>query len=268
MNVFMTELTKDIALTKQVEELYGYGPLQEKTKRGKYAEYRFKLVENDDYKQCDNIILKVFLYRGPVEKGKQSKPLFHISLHPKLPKYVRDRLRSRSGCGFFEKHPGEAANEAEEENSPFGYTIESLDWDGPVLDSTNPNSPWLPLLVDPRDPGSFRRNLDRFEILFKEGFTDGRKASSPLPDLELVNRVHKGLYNKFIDTWNSKWLPGIPGRSSAAGEVLEEALPSLRRPVAPDAAVAPPGAKGGTRKRRHRRYKKTRRIKKSVAHKH
>ncbi len=259
VSFFLAELNKDIALVKQIEELYEYGPLFKKNS-GKLAVFDFKIIENDDYKHCANLILKILLNRGITVKGKQKQVLCHISLHPKLPKYYRDTRRSRSGCGYYKKLPDEAVVADEDVNSPFGYTIESLDWKGPLIESNNPNSPWLPFLVDTRDPGMFRRNLSQFDILSKEGFTDGRSEDTPLPDLELVGRVHKGIYNKFIDTWNNKWLPGVPGRSSAAGEVLEEALPRLRL-----AAVA---AKGGTRKRRNRRYRKTRRAKRLVAHKH
>lgn len=259
MNYFLAQIVSDTALTKEIETLYGYGPLQEKKegRRDNYAEFRFKLVENEDYKFCNNLILKVLLYRGDIARVKQSKVLFHISLHPKLPDYVRNKLRSRSGCGYYKKPSANAAaagaGAPEEENSPFGYAIESIDWDGPLLTADNVNRPWLPLLADARVPGTFKRNPARFETLFKEGFTDGRKEGKELPNLDLVNKVHKDLYNKFIDTWNNAWLPGIPGRTSAAGEVLEEALPRLYR------------AAGGTRKRRRRRQKQTRR---SIAHKH
>lgn len=259
MNYFLTQIAADIPLTKDIEKLYGYGPLQEKKegRRDKYAEFRFKLVENEDYRECNNLILKVSLYRGDIAKGKQSKVLCHISLHPKLPVYVRNKLRSRSGCGFYKKPEVNAAAAAgagagEEENSPFGYAIESIDWDGPLMTAEDANRPWLALLADTRVPGTFRRNPARFETLFKADFTDGRKEDRDLPDLKLVNDVHKGIYNKFVETWNTTWLPGVEGRASAAGEVLEQALPRLLRTA------------GGTRKRRRRRNK-TRRL---VAHKH
>ena len=289
MNSFLAEILADIPLTKDIEKLYGHGPLQEKDERRRntYAEYKFKLVENDDYKQCDNLILKVMLFRGPIPKGKQSKVLFHISLHPKLPQYVRDTRRSRSGCGFYKKTPANAAAAGadipEDTNSPFGYAIESIDWDGPLMTAMNENRPWLPLLVDPRDPGTFRRNTARFETLFKEDFTDGRDSKTPLPDLELVNKVHKAIYNKFIDSWNNVWVPGVAARSSPAGELLEESLPRLRK-YAPASSsgessasagrnvrrnnrpeLLPANMGGGTRKRHRRRAKKTRR---SIAHKH
>lgn len=257
---FLESVMEDEELGEQIVKAYTYGPFPPESKwnamGGRPATWAFlesKLVKNPDYDKCDNITIRIVLNRGPV-KGRQKQEIAHISLHPERPKYIREELRSRSGCGYFPKRTNANRNARPEDISPFMYTVETIEWRGKEIRDDNPNRVNLPLFADPDAPGMFLPlGARRFEKLFTAGFTNGR-AEEKLPidpeQLARVNAVHTAIYSKFVTFWNTKMLEGIAGNSLDPATAALTALPSIRK-----------SALGGKRtrkqKQKHKRRRKT-----------
>ena len=253
---FLQALQNDEELSEEIVKTYSYGPFPPESKwnamGGRPATWAFlesKLVRNADYEKCDNITIRILLNRGPV-KGRQKQEIAHISLHPPLPKYIREERRSRSGCGYFPKRTNANRTAKPEDISPFMYTVETIEWRGKEIRDDNPNRIHLPFIADPDQPGMFLPLGERrFNTLFREVFTNGR-AEDKLPidpdQLARVNDLHRKIYSKFVAFWNTTMLEGIP----ATGSNATTALPSIR-------ASTTGGKRTRKQKRKHR--KQTRR---------
>lgn len=248
--IFFETLRSDEEFLRDITTLYTYGPyVPPDTKPGKrpemFAEFNLEPVKGDDFTFCKNLVLKLSLVRGP-KKG--SKEIAHISLHPARPKYTRDTLRSRSGCGYYPKTTNANRAAGEDDVSPFVYVIELIDWTGKPFRGSNPFRPTKSVVPNPEEPGTFRPIDGPFQTIFQDGFTD---SSSRSPDTltpekrALLNSVHMRLYSKFVDFWNTTMQEGIAGVGSGSGAV-RGALPSIKQT-------------GGGARRKKRTQKQTRR---------
>jgi hypothetical protein len=234
--LFETTLMEDEALAEDIQTLYTYGPFNRTERPKLYALLTVDPVNNDDFKRCDNLILKITIDRGIYAEGKKKKQVIgHISLHPKLPKFYRDTRRSRDGCGYY-KRP-DPNNLDTDNDSPFQYVIESVKWKSIEFQFTNPLRPYLPIFADAENPGKFLPVYDTFPQVGMPGFPDGpgKNESITRAEKDLLQFIHIRILNIFIVLWNTVFQVGSAN------------FPKLRRTI------------GGSR----RKLRKTRKLKPS-----
>lgn len=229
---FESVLMSDLALCEDIVKQYTFGPYPPESNWGKrrpetYAVLDLNVQKNDDFQHCKNILLKLYINRGIAAKGKKKQVISHISLHPRLPKYYRDTRRSRSGCGYYKKLPTNTATDI----SPFQYTIETVKWGMSEFRASDPMRPFVPLYVNPEDPGSFLPLALPFSAMFQEHFPNGPGTSMSEEEKIRLNSIHTRIVNHFINTWNTVFLKGT------------NTLPALRNRSS--------GGKRKTRKRKH-----------------
>ena len=175
------EINSDPFLAAKIKKAYKFGPIRGQRR---FARVGFKIVENDGWKKCENMILKITLQ----PKGLRVQNLGHISLHPKKPVYHRDSARSRSGCGFYKREASTASSAAcgegdVEDSGPFHYKVDTLYWKQKNFCSEK-NIPTVIFHVDPAKPGFFlenrindlRSDINRHPVVIGE---DLRKPTIP-----------------------------------------------------------------------------------------
>ena len=227
----------DVSLSRDIQTLYTFGPFPLEKDWGESRPPQYAILDiqpltnRDDYKFCQDLILKIYISRGIGAKGKKKQVIGHISLHPKLPKYYQNRLRTHDGCGYFPKTNANA--NGGEGDSPFQYVIESVKWKSIEFKSTNPLRPYLPMVADPDHPGMFIPVTGPFPQVDKAEFPD---PSHPMTDAEkaLLQSIHKRIANHFIRLWNTVFQVGSAN------------LPKVRRTL------------GGGKRRKTRKLKPSR----------
>ena len=175
------EINQDTVLAAKIKKAYKFGPVKGKRR---FARVGFKIVENDGWKKCENMIIKITLAPG----GARVQNLAHISLHPEKPVYHRDSARSRSGCGFYKREASSASSAAcgvddVEDSGPFHYKVDTLYWKQKNF-CNEKNIPTVIFHVDPAKPGFFlenrindlRSDIDKHHVIIGE---DLRKPTIP-----------------------------------------------------------------------------------------
>jgi hypothetical protein len=161
------EINRDPFLAAKIKKVYKYGPIRDK--RGatikRFGRIGFKMVDNDSWKKCKNMIIKITLQSG---RGLKAQNLAHISLHPMMPFYHRDKTRSRSGCGFYARGSpattlraagsASASANTSDDSGPFHYKVDTLFWRQKEFDSGDDNIPTVIFHVNPDKPGYFLEN--------------------------------------------------------------------------------------------------------------
>jgi hypothetical protein len=155
------EINNDPFLAAKIKKVYKYGPI--KDKRGatvrRFGRVGFKMVLNDSWTKCKNMILKITL-----TSGKREQNIAHISLHPMKPFYHRDRTRKRSGCGFYGRGSpattlratgAECKNDDLDDSGPFHYKVDTLFWKQKEFHCGDANIPTIIFHVDREKPGYF-----------------------------------------------------------------------------------------------------------------
>lgn len=194
MNVFVNRLSKDRDIAQLLQQVYTYGPYPPEEEWGaerpaNFAYLEARVVKNDDFLKCRNLMVKLVLNRGVAAKpAPKEQEISHISLHPSTPKYYRDRLRSRSGCGYY---PRPAACQLEEgqnshptDSGPFHYYINTLVWGQTDIPYIPCLGPTLEFLMDESNPGrflsvipgSFLERLHTIPIEFREEKLQGQNG--------------------------------------------------------------------------------------------
>lgn len=160
MGYFIEELNQNEKLGRLIQQVYKFGPIPNEvgvTVR-RFARLGFQIIANDNFRFCDNIVVNINL-----NTGKRTQAIAHISLHPKLPVYYREKLRKRSGCGYYQRSAtGVESKEVEELFGPFHYVIDTLYWKNPVFPSTSKDVPFTRFNPDPRKPGLFLNSVKNF----------------------------------------------------------------------------------------------------------
>lgn len=184
MKLFAVRLSQDRDIAKLLQETYTYGPFpperewETTTIPPYYAFIEARVIKNDDYERCFNLMANITINRGAAARGGITEQIIsHISLHPRQPKYYRDTLRSRSGCGYYNRPDGCRLGEGEEshptDSGPFHYTINTVTWGEKEISCEGPN---LEFQVDeerqgyflPVIPGSFEAALSTIPLKFQE----------------------------------------------------------------------------------------------------
>jgi hypothetical protein len=207
--VFEKTLMENEFLAEDIQKLYTYGPFGRTEHPEKYALLTVEPVNNDDYKRCDNLILKIYIDRGIYTREKKRKQVIgHISLHPKLPKFYRNTRRSRDGCGYYKRF--DPNNLDTDNDSPFQYVIESVKWKSIEFQFTNPLRPYLPIFPDAKHPGEFLTATGLFPQVMMNGFPDGPENPPSMTNREkdLLQVIHSRILNTFIVLWNTEFLVG------------------------------------------------------------
>ena len=180
MTTFAERLTRNQLLMQKIQDAYTYAPFpaesswnsltEEEKKKYKFDKGRPKrfanllieVVKNEDYTNCNNLIINFVLYRGAVA-GRQRQVLFHISLHSIKPIFYRDKVRSRSGCGYYARPDTCKVEEGTEthptDSGPFHYTINTLYWGDKTRCGDREDLPHLEFVADVNKPGKFKRTL-------------------------------------------------------------------------------------------------------------
>lgn len=221
MKIFCESLMNDAKLCEKMYNVYGIGPFPlendwpGKKKPSTFAFIEHKIIDNADFKKCQNIIVKILLNRGAVKTAKQKQFIAHISLHPKKPKYYRDTTRSRSGCGYICRKCKKSASNTESNtvspDSPFHYVIDSINFSTDIFQDSDKFRPELPL-TPPDLASSGGKFLEpkadtKFPELYLAGFWDNRKTNKDSQKLtpkliDEANDIHLKIMTMFIDFWN------------------------------------------------------------------
>lgn len=211
-------IMEDNDLSRDIQILYTYGPFPlerdwpDRRRPVQYAVMDIRPeINRDDYKFCNDLILKIFINRGIGASGRKKQVIGHISLHPRLPKYYQSRLRDHDGCGYMTKQ-GENGGARD---SPFQYVIESVKWKSMELKSNNPFRPYAPMFADEAHPGTFLPIEDSFSQVDMADFPVDMTAA----EKELLKSIHVRIGNHFIRLWNTVFQVGAAN------------LPKVRRNV-------------------------------------
>jgi hypothetical protein len=232
------EINRDPFLAAKIKKAYKYGPIRDK--RGvtarRFGRVNFKMVDNDSWKKCKNMIIKITLQSG---RGLKVQNLAHISLHPMLPFYHRDKTRSRSGCGFYLRGApattlrasSPACSDASDDSGPFHYKVDTLYWRQKEFNCGDDNIPTVIFHVDPEKPGYFLENRindltpaireHRYDIVLK-----GERAPVAVPDT--VAQYVKSLATQMVD----------PGADKTEKKKIEKMLQSQLKSALAAASLA------------------------------
>ena len=247
MKLFEKKIVSDHTLAEDIQKLYTFGPFPPESERGarrppNYAEIDIRVVSNrDDFRLCNDIIMKIIVTRGIGAKGKQRQFISHISLHPKLPKYYESSSGRYDGCGYFVRGNADGG----EGDSPFQYVIESVDWKSKPFGFADPHRPYQPLFAEPEVPGTFHpiTTSQPFPQLDDHPFFE----SMPKEQKALVRSVHDRIAGHFIQIWNNELQVGFDLVTETERGPVTVAIPKIRRNV------------GGSRKKRNtRKFKPSR----------
>jgi hypothetical protein len=191
MDSFMDDLYDDETLVNLCRTLYKFD-LKDPNMR-----LRVSFPETDNSKHCGDILMVVELYiNQPIKKQKQRCRLFHISLHPKLPKYYYSSRRSRSACGYYES----SGDDEGDRSGPLHYKIYTLQWcngKGIGKSMREDERPYKPLLPHKGNGYMFEHDEQPFYLLNRERFD---LDATTLADL---NTMHNIIYNHFVRCWNT-----------------------------------------------------------------
>lgn len=168
-----------------------------------------KFINSDESKRdCDDRVAGFFLRCiGDIPTGTHTQ-IFHISLHSRIPKWDH-------GCKYYKSTPADIRN-PETFLGPFHYKIDRVSPLGDyALSSKNYKSDGSNKSRKCRDDNHHKLPNKPFKRLFYdescyfiENDDEFRNKSALLynPDCEYL---HKLIYNKFIDFWNTKILPQV-----------------------------------------------------------
>jgi hypothetical protein len=164
---------------------------------------KFKFVNNDNHQYCDDMIGVFYLEKAGKVKA-DTKNIFHISLHSEMPNYTLDKRRSLSACGFYTK--GEK-NTDDEGPGAFHYKIENIFWSPSSKQLRENEQPWKRLNINRSTPSMFIHDTTDFELFSYEIFRNHYKISQIKDDalkskIEDGNKLHKKIYNMFVERWN------------------------------------------------------------------
>jgi hypothetical protein len=194
MTLFAQRLSNDVEIAKLLQETYTYGPYpperewETSTRPPTYADLEARVIKNDDYLRCYNLMANLVINRGVAARpGITEQIISHISFHPRKPKYYRDSLRSRSGCGYYNRPDGCRLGEGEEshptDSGPFHYTINTVSWGEKTLPCEGPNIEFLTDQDPSRHgtflsviPKTFEEDLLRIPIVFQEKKLPGQNG--------------------------------------------------------------------------------------------
>jgi hypothetical protein len=194
MKLFAERLSENREIAELLQQTYTYGPFPPEeewptsSRPTNYANIEARVIKNDDYNRCYNLMANLVLNRGVAARpGITEQIISHISLHPRQPKFYRDTLRSRSGCGFYNRPDGCRLGENEEshptDSGPFHYTINTVTWGEKEISCEGPN---MEFQVDedpsrqgyflPVVPGSFEEALSTIPFTFQEQKLPGQNG--------------------------------------------------------------------------------------------
>jgi len=209
MGYFVEELNNNHALASLIQQAYKFGPIHdESAASNRFGRLGFKVLNDEHLRFCNNIVVKLTL----TSKGGRQQFLSHISLHPKLPIYYRDTRRSRSGCGYYQRHAtlnknaarGRTANgsgsgarsrnaEVESETGPFHYKVDTLYWKDKPFHYGQKHIPFMEFQPDPAHPGHFLEGMGDFrDAISRNEIILEKKKPKKLEDsvaLELKSRA-------------------------------------------------------------------------------
>lgn len=214
MNIFVQRINYDEPLSRFIQNAYIYGPLPDPRNPKPIKYVRAELEKNDDWNKCQNIIVKFTL---PVGEFKRGFSLGHISLHPKLSKYYRDKTRSRSGCGYYKKEgacgstdvgkssaaaaaapasagAGPSVCNGDACSGPFHYKVDSLFYRDKGFHCDRDMIPFIQFHVDPQNPVRFiQETVDLRPQLASYAAKIAPKLSTPVK-----LKVEKGVLTKVV----------------------------------------------------------------------
>lgn len=259
MKLFVEQITRNEKLCDQIAGSYSFNPRVTGTiDPSKYAQLLYQIVKNNDYINCKNLIIKFYLDRKEYVTGreKSKQAIFHISLHPPLPKYYTDDKHSRGGCGFFRRicdNTSIATNTCGSEVS-FNYTIDSIEWGGNKFEFGDIYRPQRSFKITGKALGGEFVKMDvseNFDDIFRKGFTDGKKQPNDVQK-NLLNALHRDLHNEFVEFWNNVMLTGTESQTSSSSSSSNTAIRGIRK------LGALKGGKRKTRKQKRKAKKYTR----------
>jgi|688.fasta_scaffold197606_1 hypothetical protein len=146
--------------------------------------------------------------------------LFHISIHPKAPKYYKKPGTRTASCGYYSK-----SSEGSQGTGAFHYKIERL---ANRTTTSFKNKPYKKFKTADDSPGNFIEDEEDFVVS-----DDRLKPNAPVD----LHKLHNFFYNKFIEFWNKTIVKDDtfrrPGQPAPEQLVPAPAVPEQSIPEAP-----------------------------------